>query len=130
MVENATVAIKTVSSNFKLAKLFEIILNMGNFLNFNTYAGNAFGFTPESLLKMRDTKSTKQNDYTVLHYLVQYITENRGKLLGFVDDMDGIGKGNTEFVNQVFLFFFLFFFPFLFSFFFFFLLNQRILISD
>ena len=77
MVGNAAESIKNVSTNFKLAKLLEIILNIGNFLNYGTYAGNAFGYGMDSLLKLRDTKSTKQNDYTVLHYLAQYITENR-----------------------------------------------------
>ena len=77
MVKAASESIKTVSTNFKLAKLLEIILNIGNFLNYGTYAGNAFGYGIDSLLKLRDTKSTKQNDYTVLHYLAQYITENR-----------------------------------------------------
>ena len=53
MVGNAASSIKTVSSNFKLAKMLEIILNIGNFLNFETYAGNAFGFGMDSLLKLR-----------------------------------------------------------------------------
>ena len=101
MVKDATAAIKQVTSNFRLAKLLEIILNIGNFLNYNTYAGNAFAYTIDSLLKLRDTKSTKQNDYTALHYLAQYITENRGKLLGFVEDLEDISKGNNDFINAI-----------------------------
>jgi len=101
MVVDAAAAIKNVSSNFKLAKLLEIILNLGNFLNYKTYAGNAFGFNIDGLLKLRDTKSTKQPDYTVLHYLAQYITENRGKLLGFVEDLEDISKGNNDFITAI-----------------------------
>ena len=101
MVGNAAGSIKNVSANFKLAKLLEIILNIGNFLNYETYAGNAFGFGMDSLLKLRDTKSTVRPDYTVLHYLAQYIAENRQKLLGFVDDLEDIGKGNNDFITAI-----------------------------
>jgi diaphanous 1 len=101
MVTAAAEAIKCVSTNFKLAKLLEIILNIGNFLNYDTYAGNAFGFSLDGLAKLRDTKSTVSPDYTLLHYLAQYITENRDKLLGFVDDLENISKGNNDFVNAI-----------------------------
>lgn len=37
--------------------------------------GNAHGFQLQSLLKIADTKSSKQKDYTLLHYIVHVIDD-------------------------------------------------------
>lgn len=46
--------------------------------------GNAHAFKPDSLLKLADTKSAKNRDFTLLHFIVQTIDE---KVCGAVHDI-------------------------------------------
>src|SRR3989338_477257 len=43
-VDKALNAIKKIATNFQFAKLLEVILNIGNFLNYDTFAGDCYGF--------------------------------------------------------------------------------------
>eukprot|EP01060_Flectonema_neradi_P030487 TRINITY_DN4450_c0_g1_i4.p1 TRINITY_DN4450_c0_g1~~TRINITY_DN4450_c0_g1_i4.p1 ORF type:complete len:721 (+),score=174.12 TRINITY_DN4450_c0_g1_i4:511-2673(+) len=55
-----------------LRQLLATILQMGNYLNKGTQSGNAFGFTVENLLKLRDTKSADNKSH-LLRFLVETI---------------------------------------------------------
>jgi len=60
-----------------------LILALGNWLNFGTYAGNCFGYSLESLDKLRGTKSPTKPEISILHYLVWFITEKKTKITRF-----------------------------------------------
>jgi len=100
-LELATLAIAETNKNVKFAKILELILALGNWLNYGTYAGNCFGFTLESLDKLRGTKSPTKPEITILHYLAWFITEKRPKLLDFPLELEFISKGSAEHLSSI-----------------------------
>eukprot|EP01101_Sappina_pedata_P013178 TRINITY_DN945_c0_g1_i1.p1 TRINITY_DN945_c0_g1~~TRINITY_DN945_c0_g1_i1.p1 ORF type:complete len:1327 (+),score=669.54 TRINITY_DN945_c0_g1_i1:127-4107(+) len=100
-IELATLSINEVNNNVKFAKVLELILALGNWLNYGTYAGNCFGFTLDSLEKLRGTKSPTKPDISILHYLAWFINEKRAKLLDFPNELEFISKGSAEHLTSV-----------------------------
>ncbi|MDP2434449.1 MAG: hypothetical protein Q8P67_01755, partial [archaeon] len=100
-VDLALSSIKKIATNFQFAKLLEVILHLGNFLNYDTFAGECYGFTIPSLLKIRDCKSPTKPEYTLLHYLTQYCGAFRPKLLEFPAIMEGVDRGSADFLVSI-----------------------------
>lgn len=75
MLKNAYNSIKA-SEKFK--KLMRMVLDIGNFLNFKTPKGNAYGFRLQSLKNMSNVKSKKieGNTYTLLDYVIINLRDN------------------------------------------------------
>lgn len=69
--------------NFKT--LIRMILDIGNFLNFKTPKGNAYGFKLQSLKDLAGVKSKKidGDNYSLLDYVIINIRDNEPKLLEF-----------------------------------------------
>ncbi|XP_071813478.1 formin-like protein 2 isoform X3 [Apostichopus japonicus] len=63
-----TISSKSVCSNSKLKKIFELILAFGNYMN-SSRRGSAYGFRLDSLERLTFVKSTNR-DLTFVHYLV------------------------------------------------------------
>jgi Formin Homology 2 Domain len=101
MVEAALHGVDTISTNFRFAKMLELILNMGNFVNYDTYAGNCYGFLIPGITKLRDSKSPKSPTYTMIHYLAQFVQTARPKLLGLLGDLEGIEHASSEHVVTI-----------------------------
>jgi len=70
-------------------------------LNFGTYAGNCFGYSLESLDKLRGTKSPTKPEISILHYLVWFIAEKRPRLLDFPTELEFIDKGSAEHLTSI-----------------------------
>jgi len=100
-IDLATIAINDTTKNVKFAKILELILALGNWLNYGTYAGNCFGFTLESLEKLRGTKSPTKPEISILHYLVWFVTEKRQRLLDFPSELEFISKGSSEHLQSI-----------------------------
>lgn len=100
-VDEALAAIKKIATNFQFAKLLEVILHLGNFLNYDTFAGDCYGYTLPSLLKIRDCKSPIKPEYTLLHYLTAYCAAYRPKLLEFPAIMEGVDRGSADFLVSI-----------------------------
>eukprot|EP00010_Vexillifera_abyssalis_P007595 CAMPEP_0201549788 /NCGR_PEP_ID=MMETSP0173_2-20130828/6232_1 /ASSEMBLY_ACC=CAM_ASM_000268 /TAXON_ID=218659 /ORGANISM="Vexillifera sp., Strain DIVA3 564/2" /LENGTH=1322 /DNA_ID=CAMNT_0047959587 /DNA_START=105 /DNA_END=4073 /DNA_ORIENTATION=- len=100
-VDRALSAIKKIATNFQFAKLLEVILHVGNFLNYKTFAGDCYGFKIEGLLKIRDCRSPTRPDYTLIHYLADYVKNRRPKLLKFPPVMDDIDRGSADFIVSI-----------------------------
>ena len=75
MLKNAYDSIK---ANEKFKKLMRLVLDIGNFLNFKTPKGNAYGFRLQSLKNMSNVKSKKidGNTYTLLDYVIINLRDN------------------------------------------------------
>eukprot|EP01103_Thecamoeba_quadrilineata_P012635 TRINITY_DN32_c1_g3_i1.p1 TRINITY_DN32_c1_g3~~TRINITY_DN32_c1_g3_i1.p1 ORF type:complete len:1186 (+),score=292.57 TRINITY_DN32_c1_g3_i1:96-3653(+) len=100
-IELAHLAVTELTKNVKFAKLLELILNIGNWLNYGTYAGDCFGFTLESLDKMRGTKSPTHPEISLLHYLVWFVAEKRPRLLDFTEELQYIDKGSQDHITAI-----------------------------
>eukprot|EP01104_Vermistella_antarctica_P011991 TRINITY_DN339_c1_g1_i1.p1 TRINITY_DN339_c1_g1~~TRINITY_DN339_c1_g1_i1.p1 ORF type:complete len:535 (+),score=279.63 TRINITY_DN339_c1_g1_i1:199-1605(+) len=92
----ASHSVNELKTNVKFAKVLELVLNIGNTLNAGSFAGNGFGFTLDSLPKLRDTKSPTHPEYTLMNYLVQIIAKKRPKLLKFTEELSDIAEGSSE----------------------------------
>lgn len=65
-------ASNAIANSRALAAVLELVLALGNYMNRGP-RGNAHAFRIGSLLKIGDTKSSKQKDFTLLHFLVQAV---------------------------------------------------------
>ncbi|GAM25562.1 hypothetical protein SAMD00019534_087370 [Acytostelium subglobosum LB1] len=75
------------SQNIK--RLFEIVLVLGNFINYGTVRGEQSGYKIDTLIKMADTKSSDlQTNLT--HTLVRYCEQREKKLLTFADELSSL----------------------------------------
>ena len=73
-------SIQEVLDSNLLDKLLYVVLMTGNHINGGTYGGGAYGFTVESLAKLRDTKGNNPR-MTVLHYVVELCETQEEDLL-------------------------------------------------
>ncbi|RUS31155.1 hypothetical protein BC938DRAFT_478371 [Jimgerdemannia flammicorona] len=97
-------------SSFKLRRLLQIVLNIGNHLNEGTFRGNALGFRLDTLLKgcgwvdvpdvssdhnlqLKDTKPSERSfseTPTLMHYLARFVENKCGELMNFMDELPHI----------------------------------------
>lgn len=71
-INRFTKVFKFLKEDKNLAKLFEILLAFGNYMNGGGFKGGAYGFTITSISKFADTKS-KDNKSNFIDYIVAYI---------------------------------------------------------
>ncbi|KAG8282955.1 actin binding, variant 2 [Homalodisca vitripennis] len=72
--------------NSRLAEFLALLLQLGNYLNAGSYAGNAAGFKLNTLPKLLDTRANKPR-MTFLHFAVDVAQTHRSDLLTFTDDL-------------------------------------------
>ena len=94
-------AVNGIRNSKALGKFLELVLAIGNFLNQGTFAGGAFGFTLDSTLKLKDTKSPVKPEYTIMNYLAYTVEKNNPKLLDFPESMLFVDKGGAEFITAI-----------------------------
>ena len=73
-------AIQEILDSELLDKLMYVVLMTGNYINGGTYGGAAYGFTLDSLGKLRDTKANKPQ-MTALHFVVSVCEKQDPELL-------------------------------------------------
>ena len=73
-------AVQEILGSDSLDRLLYVVLVTGNHINGGTYGGGAFGFTLDSLGKLKDTKANKPR-MTALHYIVSICEEQEPGLL-------------------------------------------------
>ena len=54
-----------------LLLILKISLIVGNFLNAGAHQGSAVGFHLDTLLKLRDVKSTKDKRFSLMHFIAR-----------------------------------------------------------
>lgn len=72
-----------------MAKIFEVVLELGNFLNENTSRGGAFGFTLNSLNKIHDTRSTDLS-LNLLQWCADLLQRKDSDLLNFMEELPNV----------------------------------------
>ncbi|XP_037088136.1 protein diaphanous-like isoform X2 [Pollicipes pollicipes] len=81
-VVSATAACEEVMSSQKLARLLELILLLGNYMNAGSRNAEAFGFEISYITKLNNTKDV-HNKTTLIHYLAEVVETKHPELLEF-----------------------------------------------
>lgn len=87
-IEEASMAVHNIASNEKFAHFLRVLLNVGNFLNFGSYAGGAFGYNFDAIQKIADTKSQKDPNFTLMDYLAQLLVDSKSPIVDMADTID------------------------------------------
>ncbi|KAF5284211.1 hypothetical protein FQR65_LT00211 [Abscondita terminalis] len=88
-----TAACEEVKKSKKFAKLLELILLLGNYMNSGSKNAQTFGFEISFLTKLTGTKDV-HNKTTLLHYIVETAEKKFPDLLDFYDELPHIDKAS------------------------------------
>lgn len=88
-VETITMASRELVSNQNLGKILEILLAVGNFMNFGPMKPTTTGFRIEFLTKLRDVR-TNDNKSTLLHYIANFLAQRHPELLEFSKEISHV----------------------------------------
>lgn len=86
-------ACEEIITSKKFAKALELILLFGNFMNFDSINGQAYGFELPFLTKLKDTKDVN-GKHTLLHYLVETIEKEYTNVLSFGEELQHSKKAS------------------------------------
>lgn len=86
-----TAACEEVKTSKKFAKILELILLFGNYMNSGSKNGQAFGFEISFLTKLTNTKDL-DNKQTLLHYMVETIEGKFPELLNFGEELPHVER--------------------------------------
>lgn len=96
VIKEATESLKESKS---FPKLLEFALAVGNFLNFGTRLGNVFSISLETLLTLKDTKSTTSKA-NLLDYLVEFISSKHPDVLNWSDSIRHLKRASEAAWDQ------------------------------
>ncbi|TPX32726.1 hypothetical protein SmJEL517_g04199 [Synchytrium microbalum] len=94
-------ASKQIKESKKFAKILEIILAVGNWMNADSFRGAAFGFSIDTLQKLGDTKGA--NGKSFLHYLTRIVDKKFPEAKDLASELTGIdqaSKTSLQGINQ------------------------------
>lgn len=89
----ATAACEEVKNSKKLAKILELILLLGNYMNSGSKNEQAFGFEISFLTKLTNTKD-HENKRTLLHYIAETVESKFPDCLSFYEDLSHVDKAS------------------------------------
>ncbi|XP_033028676.1 inverted formin-2-like [Lacerta agilis] len=84
-------AAETLLTNRRLPVFCQLILKVGNFLNYGRHSGNAGGFRISTLLKLTETRANK-NSITLLHHILEEVEKKHRDLLQLPNDLECVSK--------------------------------------
>ncbi|XP_060808881.1 protein diaphanous isoform X2 [Amyelois transitella] len=90
-IVSGTAACEEVKSSSKFAKILELLLLLGNYMNTGSNNAGAYGFEISFLTKLTATKDL-ENKQTLLHYLVETIENKFPDVLKFAEEMPHIDR--------------------------------------
>ncbi|XP_028158633.1 protein diaphanous [Ostrinia furnacalis] len=90
-IVSGTAACEEVKSSKKFAKILELLLLLGNYMNTGSNNAGAYGFEISFLTKLTSTKDL-ENKQTLLHYLVETIENKFPDALTFAEEMPHIDR--------------------------------------
>lgn len=96
----ATAACQEIKTSKKFAKILELILLLGNYMNSGTRNEAAFGFEISFLTKLTSTKDL-ENKQTLLHYIVDCIEVKFPECLSFVEDLGHVDKASRVNLDNI-----------------------------
>jgi hypothetical protein len=88
-----SLACKEIQSSSRLAKLFEVILAVGNFVNFGSTRGGAYGFKIAHLSKLKEFRSNDKQMH-LLGFIVAFVKKKFPVLLDFHADLRNVEIGS------------------------------------
>ncbi|XP_043982276.1 protein diaphanous homolog 1 isoform X2 [Gambusia affinis] len=88
-----TAACEELRNSNTFAKLLQIILLVGNYMNSGSRNGAAFGFSISYLCKLRDTKSADLKQ-TLLHFLADVCNEQYPDVMKFPEELIHVEKAS------------------------------------
>ncbi|XP_071314560.1 protein diaphanous homolog 1 [Trachinotus anak] len=92
-VVSVTAACEELRQSQSFAKLLQITLLVGNYMNSGSRNGKAFGFSVSYLCKLRDTK-TADLKQTLLHFLADVCQEQYPDIMSFPDELIHVEKAS------------------------------------
>ncbi|XP_056625199.1 protein diaphanous homolog 1 isoform X1 [Triplophysa dalaica] len=95
-----TAACEELRKSESFAKLLEITLLLGNYMNAGSRNAKAFGFSISYLCKLRDTKSADQKQ-TLLHFLAETCLEQHPEVMTFTDELIHVEKASKVSVENL-----------------------------
>jgi len=96
-----TIGVNELRASKKLPGILEVVLWIGNFLNYGSAIGQAAGFTVDSLMKLGDSRSSKLPTYTVLTYLTWFIVKKKPDLVSFSDELASVRNAALDNYNAI-----------------------------
>ncbi|XP_066464242.1 inverted formin-2 isoform X2 [Eleutherodactylus coqui] len=90
-VEVVSIACEDIVASHRLPVFCQLVLKVGNFLNYGSHTGNANGFKISTLLKLTETKAN-QTRITLLHHILEEIEGNHTDLLELPNDLENVSK--------------------------------------
>ncbi|XP_055496607.1 inverted formin-2 isoform X2 [Leucoraja erinacea] len=84
----------------RLPLFCELILKVGNFLNYGSHMGDAMGFKINTLLRLTETKAN-QSRITLLHHIIEEVEKFHPDLLNLPDDLESISKAGGLSVDSL-----------------------------
>jgi chaperonin cofactor prefoldin len=88
-IESLRLGAREMQKSEKLFKFLTIVLAMSNYLNAKSRYKNSYGFKLDTLLKLRDTK-TSDGKSNLLCYLIEYVERQYPDLDRFYDDLPNV----------------------------------------
>ncbi|KAM9321022.1 protein diaphanous homolog 3 [Gastrophryne carolinensis] len=86
-------ACEEIKKSRSFAKLLEIVLLIGNYMNAGSRNAQTFGFNLSSLCKLKDTKSVDQKT-TLIHFLAEVCEKKFPDVLTFVEEIQTVDKAS------------------------------------
>jgi hypothetical protein len=86
-------ACKEIQTSSRLSKLFEIILAIGNFVNFGSARGGAYGFKIAHLSKLKEFRSNDKQIH-MMAFIVTFVQKKFPVLLEFHADLKNLEIGS------------------------------------
>ncbi|XP_048456060.1 inverted formin-2-like [Rhincodon typus] len=93
-------ACENLLSSSRLPQFCQLILKIGNFLNYGSAIGSANGFKINSLVKLKETRANEPQ-ITLLHYAVQEIEKSYPDLLNLPDDLQSISEAASIKIDSI-----------------------------
>lgn len=90
-IVSGTAACEEVKTSQKFAKILQLLLLLGNYMNTGSNNAGAFGFEISFLTKLTATKDL-DNKHTLLHYLVETIENKFKDVLTFAEEMPHVDR--------------------------------------
>ncbi|XP_040164225.1 protein diaphanous [Anopheles arabiensis] len=95
-----TAACEEVKTSKKFAKVLELILLLGNYMNSGSKKDPAYGFEMSFLPKLSSTKD-HENKQTLLHYLAEVIESKFPEALTFYEDLSHVDKASRVSLDTI-----------------------------
>ncbi|XP_065491809.1 inverted formin-2 isoform X5 [Caloenas nicobarica] len=84
-------ACEDLLNSHRLPLFCQLILKVGNFLNYGSHTGDADGFKISTLLKLTETKAN-QTRITLLHHILEEVENRHTDLLELPKDLEYVSK--------------------------------------